>query len=191
MQTDANKPVKMIRLNLKGIPQYPMPAGYLMRLYAPGDEAAWAAINGAADKYNKITPDKFKREFKEDVTELKRRCFFLREPGGRDVGTVTSWFNRDYHGRDMGRIHWVAILPEFQGRGLAKPMMTVAMNRLAELHDSAYLSTGIARFVAIRIYLDFGFVPEIETAGDLDRWELVRKALRHPLLDDSSSWHRY
>jgi GNAT superfamily N-acetyltransferase len=191
LATETNVLVKMIRLTLKDIPQHAVPAGYVLRLYEPGDEAAWVAVNGAADKYNRITLETFRHEFKGDLAELRRRCFFLREPGGRDVGTATSWYNRDYHGRDIGRIHWVAILPEFQGKGLAKPMMTVAMNRLAELHDSAYLSTGVLRLVAIKIYLDFGFVPEIEKEADLAAWQLVRNGLHHPLLDDASCWHRY
>lgn len=187
----VNVPVKMIRLNLKDIPQCAMPAGYVMRAYQPGDEVVWIEINGAADQYNRFTLETFRHEFKGDVVGLKRRCFFLREPGGRDIGTVTSWYNREYHGRDIGRIHWVAILPEFQGKGLAKPMMTVAMNRLAEFHDSAYLSTNTIRLIAIKVYLAFGFVPEIESDQDLASWELVRKGLPHALLDDPSCWHRY
>jgi GNAT superfamily N-acetyltransferase len=188
---EANTPVKMFRPNLYDIPQFALPAGYVVRLYEPGDEKTWVEINAAADAYSVITLEKFKHEFGEEMEELKRRCFFLREPGGRDVGTVTAWFNRRYHGRDAGRIHWVAILPEFRGRGLAKPMMSVAMNRLAEFHACAYLSTGIARLVAIRVYLDFNFLPEIESRADLDCWEIVRRKLSHPILADSSLWHRY
>ena len=61
--TLVNRPVKMIRLSLKDVPQHPMPPGYIMRLYEPGDEATWVAIQSLADKINRITPETFQREY--------------------------------------------------------------------------------------------------------------------------------
>jgi GNAT superfamily N-acetyltransferase len=181
--------VVMIRPTLADLPQYPMPPGYWMRLFQPGDERVWISLNAAADRYNTITLDLFLREFGGDIEGLKTRCFFLCTGGGRDIGTVTSWYDPNYRGRRCGRIHWVAIHPNYQGKGLAKPMLTVAMNRLAESHGSAYLTTNTVRLVAIRIYLDFGFVPDIREPADRTHWREVALYLENPVLRDESSWH--
>jgi GNAT superfamily N-acetyltransferase len=55
-------------------------------------------------------------------------------------------------------VHWVAIVPECQGIGLGKALMTLLCQRLRELgHDQAYLFTSSERVSAIRLYLRFGF----------------------------------
>ena len=61
-------------------------------------------------------------------------------------GTTTAWYNEDYRGLPFGRVHWVAIVPEMQGRGLAKPIMSAVCHRLRELgHGRAYLTTTTVR----------------------------------------------
>ena len=184
-----NLVVYMIRRRLADIPQHPMPAGYFTKLYRPGDETAWVSINRAADKFNDISLVMFGKQFNDDVESLKSRCFFLCEEGGREIGTASAWYDLNYHGRDFGRVHWVAILPEYQRKGLAKPMMTVVMNRMAEIHDRAYLTTGTARIPAVKVYLDFGFVPDIWHEDDARRWAIVGTRLDHPVLCNSALWH--
>ncbi len=185
-----NLSVKMIRPHLREIPQHPVPEGYSIRLFRRRDKKIWVAINNEADVYNHVTLDMFRHEFKGDVRGLKSRCFFLYKEGAGEVGTITAWYDQNYHGLEFGRIHWFAIVPKYQRQGLAKPMMTVAMNRLAELHSRAYLSTGTARLPAMKVYLDFGFVPDIMSDVDMERWEVIRKQLDHPLLREVSLWHR-
>jgi GNAT superfamily N-acetyltransferase len=52
----------------------------------------------------------------------------------------------------------VAILPDYQGRGLSKPLLSQALRRLWELgHTRAYLTTSAERMVALRLYERFGF----------------------------------
>jgi len=188
-----NLSVLMVRPHLRDIPQVPLPSGYTTRLYEPGDEHLWVAINDAADRYAAITLETFEKNYFGDLEGLRRRMFFLCEPGGRAVGTVSAWYdNRPLSFSSevgWGRIHWVAIVPEYQGRGLSKPMMTVAMNRLAELHERAYLDTATARLVAIKVYLDFGFLPGIRTDEDADRWRYVAEHLDHPALADPGRWY--
>lgn len=94
---------------------------------------------------------------------MEERCFFLETDAGRVIGTATAWHHPSFHGARYGRLHWVAIHPEFQGRKLAKPLVGAAMRRLAELHRRAYLTTQTTSWKAVKIYLDFGFEPLAET----------------------------
>jgi len=73
-----------------------------------------------------------------------------------------------------GRVHWMAMLPEVQGRGLGKALLTAICQRLRELgHERAYLHTSAARLPAIRLYLKFGFEPVIRNDGEAAAWEKI------------------
>jgi GNAT superfamily N-acetyltransferase len=76
----------------------------------------------------------------------------------------------------------VAVRPAFQGRGLGRAALSHALNRLARWHERAYLDTSTARLPAIKMYLDFGFVPDLGPPGARDAWRAVRAALPHPAL---------
>ena len=72
----------------------------------------------------------------------------------------------------------MAIIPSMQGRGLAKPLLTVVCNRLRDLHHQrAYLITGTARIPAIKLYLKFGFVPDIQSEQDAEAWRSIQAKL--------------
>jgi len=176
-------PVVMVRESLDTVPQYPTPEGYRMRAFADGDGRTWVRIQQDSDPYLTFTPSTFEQSFGHDLPALRRRGFFLVAPDGRDVGTITAWYDRTYHGRRWGLIHWVAILPEHRGKGLSRSMMTVAMNRLRTLrHRRAMLRTQSHRIPAIRTYLHFGFLPD-RTVEDAERaWQLVGRVVVHPAL---------
>lgn len=190
MTSLRNLGVTMVRPTMDDIPQHPLPGGFAMRHYQTGDGETWAAINDAADRLNDVTVAWFRTDYGHDEARLRERVYFLVAPDGRDVGTLSAWVDHDHLGPDWGRIHWVAILPEFQGRGLAKPMMTYAMNKLAAWHDRSFLTTSTARPVAIKIYLDFGFVPALLSGADRTRWAYMAQHLDHPLLKDERPWWR-
>ena len=176
---ERNAPVTMIRRDLEGLPEFPLPADYSIRGYLPGDEREWVRIHVMADLYNKITPELFRSEFGEDAAVLGRRQFYLLDPQGSAVGTATAWYDDNYHGQSFGRVHWVAIEPGSQGRGLSKPLMSKVCCTLRELgHERAYLSTSTVRIAAITLYLRFGFVPEIRTPEDAATWAEMERYVR-------------
>ena len=170
--------IHMIRSNLDDIPQHELPSPYSIRPYRPGDEEAWLQIHLEADKYSKITRALFRGEFGADAAQLQERQLYLCDAAGNEIGTTTAWFDDDYHGLPYGRIHWVAIVPSMQGRGLAKPMLAAACNRLLELgHERACLGTHTVRVPAIVLYLTFGFVPDVRSDEELRAWHDVRDAI--------------
>ena len=176
--------VLMIREGLEAFPRLALPEGFTMRAFRIGDRKTWVDLHLEAEPYVTVTGELFDHEFGRDLPAMPRRCCFLLSPTQREIGTVTGWYHRSYRGRRWGRIHWVAIVPEFQGRGLSKPMMSFAMDRLRSLrHRRAMLSTQTQRIPAIKTYLDFGFLPDMTIPGARRAWSLVRSRLAHPVLD--------
>jgi GNAT superfamily N-acetyltransferase len=165
----------MIREHLEGIPDFPLPAPYRLRLYETGDAARWTAIQMAAEPYVQITETIFRREFGDDEAPLRERQFFLLDGDGLAVGVATAWFNPSYRGRPFGRVHWVAIVPAEQGKGLAKPLLSAVCRRLRDLgHDRAYLMTSSQRVPAISLYLKFGFGPDVRNEKERAAWIALR-----------------
>ncbi len=175
----------MIREHLERIPQFALPSSFSIRWYQSGDAQAWVKIQQQADQYHSITPALFEREFGHNDAVLQDRQCFLCDASGQAIGTATAWFNDNYRGKPYGRVHWVALVPAMQGKGLAKPLLSAVCSRLRELnHTRAYLVTETARIPAINLYLKFGFVPEIKSANDLSAWrEVERRGLNVPLHD--------
>jgi ribosomal protein S18 acetylase RimI-like enzyme len=145
--------VTMIRRSLDGIPQHPLPAGFSIRWWWPGDRETWVRIHDLAEKLVPATAEVYDKQFGGNTHELSRRQAFLLDSSGREIGTATAWFDGK-----LGRVHWVAIVPEFQGRGLSKPLLTIVCSRLRELgYAQVYLTTDARRAAALALYRSFGF----------------------------------
>ena len=168
----------MVRPNLDNLPEFALPADYGLRWFQAGDEENWLRIHLAADHYNEITPALFQRQFGTAANLLRERQCYLLDARGIAVGTGTAWFNNSLDGMKFGRAHWMAIMPEHQGRGLGKALMTTICRRLRALgHDRVYLSTSTGRLPAIRLYLRFGFVPRVGNEEEAAAWREVNRLL--------------
>jgi GNAT superfamily N-acetyltransferase len=164
--------VHMMREHMDDIPAWPVPAGIGLRWYRKGDETAWAAIHRQSGGYPDFDEQEFVRSFGDDADDLARRMCFLVDAGGHDIATATAWYGDDDPGRDWGRIHWVAMVKDMQGKGLAKPLLSAVLRRLRDLgHRRAYLVTQSFRVPAISLYLSCGFVPRILGEADRGEWE--------------------
>jgi GNAT superfamily N-acetyltransferase len=123
---------------------------------------------------------------------------FLVDPTYSDIGTITAWNDGEIEGRDIGRIHWVAIVREAQGRGLAKPMLSAAIDVLQTLgYTEAWLWTGTAPIemwpqidnspgtppiTPINLYRSFGFEPYLRNDADRATWRAFAPHLKLPLV---------
>ncbi len=179
----GNVTVNMIRDDWDGLAAYDLPAGVSLHWYRPGNERHWVDIHLEADPYNKITRAVYVREFGLDAALLgQRQAFLVDDATGWFFGTATAWWNDDYHGQPFGRLHWVAIAPAMQGRGLSKPLLSAVCRRIKELGDArAYLVTSTARIPAINLYARMGFQPDIRCPEDLAVWRAVQEHVRLPL----------
>ncbi len=141
----------MVRDTLDDVPNFPLPTGYTIRGYRPGDEQAWLDIHG--DGY---TAALFWREFPDQAALVERQVYVL-DPQGAPVATSTAWINNNGFDARYGCVHWVAVAPQAQRQGLAKAMMTVILERFKALgYSRAYLRT--ENPAAVNLYAQFGFV---------------------------------
>lgn len=177
-----NIDVWMIHRNLAAAPRCAMPAGYAMRPYAPGDVDAWVRIQQATETFFTPTAQTFAESMGSDDAVLAERVRFLVDEHGEDVGTITAWSDAEFDGVDRGRIHWVALHPRVQGRGLAKPMLSAACDLLlARGYDNAWLWTGTGRIAALNLYLSFGFCAYPRDEAERAAWRDVAVELRYPV----------
>ncbi|WDE96946.1 GNAT family N-acetyltransferase [Lentisphaera profundi] len=173
----------LTRSHLNDLPNTPLPEGYYFRNYQFEDEENWFRIYEASDNYNKVYSTTFREYFGAKVKKLEQRQIYICNQEGLAVATATAWNDENFHGEHWGRIHWLAVHPDFQGLGLAKCLLNQAMQRLKACgHEKAYLRTYTMREKAIKLYLNFGFTPLISSVNDEEVWKSVAKKVDHKLL---------
>ncbi len=177
-----NWPVQMIRPHLRNIPVVPFPAGYAVRPLRRNEGGLWEDIWRDAEPFMKIENGLFEKEFGDDPAAIERRCFIITASDGTAVGTISAWYARDIKGLDYGRIHWVATRKAYQGRGIMRAGLSYALGQLAQWHERAVLGTSTGRVAAIKLYLDYGFVPDLTEPRAREAWTAFRKRLNHAAL---------
>lgn len=176
--------VAMTRADLKGIPEHSLPEGFKLRLFQEGEIADWARVETAAGEFENEEKalERFEREFGPHLDEFAKRCLFLENKEGKVIGTTTGWYGSLEEGAEIiGRIHWVSIIPEYQSKGLSKPLLTGAMKILEEYHQAAYLTSQTTSYKALNMYMQYGFEPVIRDAEDEEAWAIVEEKLNRKL----------
>lgn len=159
--------------NWSGGQETVLPAGYSFRMYSRGMEHDWIRIQDEADDYIKIDRKLFQNEFGGHLEELPRRMLFLAH-GTTLIGSATAWLDDINGEEETGRLHWVAVVPEYQGRGLSVPLVSRALSLFPSLGCSrAYLMTNAVRITAISLYLKLGFQPVIRNPGEQKAWNEI------------------
>jgi len=166
----AGHMVRMDCPNLDETRSAPLPPGFSLRFYEPGDEEAWVDIHREADTFNTFSLDTFWGQFGTDRNLLRKRQVYLLDGQDHAIGTASAWFQPGDPG--LGRIHWVAIVPAYQGQGLAKPLLSCVCDRLRTLgHTRVYLTTNTVRVPAICLYFSFGFLPNLDGTARQQDWQ--------------------
>ena len=168
--------------NLDNFPEYQLPKGYSFVFYQDGDRDKWIEIESSAGEFKNYEEGikAWNEYYKDHEDELYNRMVFIKHDN-EYVGTLTAYY--DVKGIDdpsVGRLHWFSIKEEYQGKGLAKPLITFVLHIMKELgYRNAKLSTQTNSWLAIKIYLDFGFKPYNESLG----WGIVKHILKRKELD--------
>ena len=128
--------------------------------------------------------ERFHKEFGPYLDEMSERCLFIENDQGEAIATTTAWVgDLKGDGELSGRIHWVGVVPEYQGRKLSKPLLSAAMKILARHHSKAYLTSQTTSYQAINMYLNFGFEPYLTEPSCQEAWDLMEETLQRKILD--------
>ena len=162
-----------------------LPPGFSFGFFRQGMEQDWASIEASVLEFSDESSalDYFYRDYLGPFfDELKRRCIFVIDDStGQAVATATAWFglDSDDRSRDNNNIttdnadgipsskpsrfqpslHWVGVLPEYQGKGLGKAVTVKACQVLNIIHPNRpiLLHTQTWSHRAVVIYWKLGF----------------------------------
>jgi len=154
----------MRRNGFDNLPDVDVPAGFTLRCFQDGDEAAWDYMVGdmCLEGFDKAI--RSNRFFKPE--RVKMICY-----EGKPVATATAWGDEDGD-ESLSMLHMVAADPEFRGKGLGFCAVNAAMRHMkAEGKAATYLTTDDFRIPAIKIYLKLGYVPDMAREGHAERWK--------------------
>lgn len=179
--------INMFRPNMKNLPFYELPTGFSLRLFEPNssDNETWASIATAAGEFH--SPEEGQELFRKNYLEnphshrLEERLFFLVNPEGRYIGTAIAGVNPTA-GEGHGSLEWVSIIPEYQGRKLAKPLVSAVLQKIAEFSDDCFLGSQTTSWKAINMYADFGFIPVIDIGHSERPWVLLSALCKRDFL---------
>lgn len=136
-----------------------LPEGFRLRFYQPGDEAAWAALEYGIGDFDPQEEARayFVQTYGSHAQDLARRCLFAVDGGGRVAGTCCAW--RDPRGGgEVASLHWLAVSPEAQGRGLGKALCREALAVFQDLGEfPVYIHTQPWSWKALLLYVREGF----------------------------------
>jgi ribosomal protein S18 acetylase RimI-like enzyme len=181
--------VKMFRPNMDSIPLYPLPPGYSFKLYNPNtnDDQKWAEIAAAAGEFRSIQQghEFFVKTFLNDKDShlLPERLYFLVNPEGRYIGTAMAWVDK-LDEEEQGSLFWVSIIPEYQGKKLAKPLVSTVLHKISEFSDKCFLGSQTTSWKAINMYSDFGFKPYMKMENSEKSWKLLSDICKKNFLDN-------
>ena len=165
---------------------YELPEGFHYEFYKPGDEEEWVMIHIESGEFTSIEKGlKYFHDFYDSfIEELPQRCVFIVDNAtGEKVGTATISLLKELEHGYNGAVDWVAIKKKYQGRKLAKPLISKFMNIARDLgHERIILHTQTNTWLAAKLYLDYGF--EILNKEDVDGWSILKTLTNHSKLSE-------
>ncbi|MBR6570458.1 MAG: GNAT family N-acetyltransferase [Clostridia bacterium] len=175
----------MERMHLEDIPAHALPEGYRFVFYQPGDRDAWIDIEISARELKDFSEGvRVWQQYYGHVEDtLYNRMLFIENEKGEKVATATAFYDETLP-PERGQVHWVAVRRGHQGRGLARPLIAQVLRVMKQRgHSEAMLHTQTTTWVAVRLYLEFGFRPMKENAEQSRAgWRIIRALTGHPAL---------
>ncbi len=137
-----------------------LPRGYKFKFYEKGDEKYWAEIEysvGEFDSYEAAL-EYFQKDMKPYEEELMKRMVFIVNKDKIPVANACCWY-KDIKGVHQAHVHYVAVRPEHQNKGLGKAVFLkmLSLFEAYEPNQDIYLHTQTWSHKAIRMYLKYGF----------------------------------
>ena len=180
--TNADPPIQLRMIwsqrRLDASPKVPLPAGYALRTYCPGDEVHFfqimARVGWAGWDDKRLQPW---------LLRILPHGWFLvvHEATGAIVASAMALQDEREFGAQGGELGWVACDPEHQGQGLGAAVSAAATKRmLEEGYRYIHLYTEEWRLAALKTYLRLGYVPLLCAPEMSERWRAVCAAVHWP-----------
>lgn len=166
-----------------------LPEGFHYEFFKPGDEEEWVQIHIESGEFTSVEKGlKIFHDFYDSfINELEKRCIFIVDSFTNEkIGTATiSLLKEKEFGYDAA-VDWVAIKRRYQGRRLAKPLISRLVKLARDLgHKQIILHTQTNTWLAAKLYLDYGF--EILNKEEITGWSILKTLTNHKKLNEYTS----
>ena len=156
-------------------PEWPVPAGYLLRTFRQGDDEAYLELMHIAgfDTWNRDNLNAVRGD------AVRNGIIFVEHiASARIVATAMGWHRPSELFPDGYELGWVAADPAHRGNGLGRVVSAAGTRALLE-HGAKriYLLTDDWRLPAIKVYLCIGYVPLYRKREMEPRWQEVFREL--------------
>lgn len=137
-----------------------LPEKFKFVKFKDGDEKAWAEIEKSVLEFEntKDGEEYFKNKYLPYIDELKRRTIFIENSNEEKIATFTAWW-RYTDERRHPFMEWVAVKPEYQGKGLGKALISEGIKLMVAIEGDCdmYIPTQTWSYKAISLYRWAGF----------------------------------
>lgn len=169
------------------MPSYPLPDGYHFVFYAPGDETCWVQIERSAKEFDNDARgfEIWNTYFKPIEGSLPTHQIFIETEDGTKVATASTFsYHPEKDAPGVGWVQWVAVRRDYQGQGLARPLISRILQIMRDLgYKIAKIPTQTTSWVACKLYMDFGFKPTAQSAQESEKgWRILKTLTNHPIL---------
>ena len=153
----------MFKISLDNISEVSLPEGYSFAFYQDGDEKSWIDIEVSSNEAINVVEgqEAWNEYYAINKDKLYDRLLFIVDNNTNEkIATATAYFNTWTNDEKEGFLHFVAIKKEYQGKKLAKSLITHTLNQLKKLgYKEAFISTQTTTWLAAKLYLDLGAYP--------------------------------
>ncbi len=159
-----------------GVMPSPLPEGYTLRTYQPGDETGFYALMEAVGwtgwDQDRLHPWLYR---------ILPGGWFFAVHEGKIIGTCMATHDPTWELPFCGEVGWTAVHPDHQGRGVGTALVGAVIARFLEAgYARIHLYTEVWRMAALQVYLRLGFVPYLVSAGSVGNWEQICAELNWP-----------
>lgn len=131
--------------------------GYKLVYYQAGDENAWCEIETSVGEFDKVADAQtyFQKTFAPYPEELAHRMAFIEDDNDQKIATCTAWWGKN----NEPLLHWLAVKPEAQQKGLARFLAATITQLLTDLNPekAIFLHTQTWSYPAIFLYEKLGY----------------------------------
>jgi ribosomal protein S18 acetylase RimI-like enzyme len=134
-----------------------LPDGYTIRSSRPDEFGVWKAFPfddpAEAEQYDGYMDAYFQNVYGHDKEAFFEATKFVCDSEDVPVATCAIW---PAYGQ-LTTIHWLKVLPNYEGLGIGRALLSELLRDLPPTSYPIYLHTQPGSFRAIKLYSDLGF----------------------------------